>query len=137
MKASGAPCLAFLGSEVVELNKQGCCPARVDDDVMLVAHSILQNPPYRAAQSSRPLLGRCRPFTGAPLRSVVLRSNTLAPTLAKALSIVSAAAMSGSPTLPYRSLMPPGQCSLFEMFQLSAALWFGMGRFLKIIVVTS
>jgi hypothetical protein len=27
--------------------------------------------------------------------------------------------------------MPPGQCSLFEVFGLSAALWFGVGRFLK------
>jgi hypothetical protein len=49
MKANGAPCVAFLGSEVVELDKQGCCRARTDDDVMLVAHGIPQNQPYRTA----------------------------------------------------------------------------------------
>jgi hypothetical protein len=112
------------GSEVVELDKQGCCRTRVDDHVMLVAHGIPQHQPYRAAHVLKALAGALQAFTGAPFRSIMLRSNTLAPTLAKALSIVSAAAVSGFPALPSPALSfadAPGQCSLFEMFRLSAA----------------
>jgi hypothetical protein len=50
------------GSEVVELDKQGCCRARVDDDVMLVAHGIPQNPPYRAAHVLKALARALQPF---------------------------------------------------------------------------
>ena len=52
----------LLGSEVFELNKQGYCRARADDDVMLVTHSILQNPPYRAAHVLKAPAGALQAF---------------------------------------------------------------------------
>lgn len=64
--------------------------------------------------SSRLLPVRCWPFTGFPVKSVMLRSNTLAPTLAKMSSMARAALVSHQPvavspalsTLPLFMMMP-------------------------------
>ena len=52
-----------------------------------------------AVVSSRFLLGRCKPFTGAPVKSVRFRSNVCAPTLTKAPSMANALPAGVSPTL--------------------------------------
>ena len=98
MKAIGAPCAAFLGSEVVELDKQAFYRRAVQ-----VRDAEVKHFGARAGKSTQHCQYRCDirlPY----------------------------------PPLPYRSLMPPGQCSLFEMFRLSAALGFGVSRFLEIMI---
>jgi hypothetical protein len=94
---------------------------------MLVAHGLLQNRPYRAAHVLKAPAGALQAFYR---RAVQGRYAEVEHSGAHAgQSTQHCQCRCGiwlpSPTLPFTDA--PSQCSLFEMFRLSAALGLGVG----------